>query len=70
MNMAQLTAILINGIALVLILEGILPFLSPVKWREMIQSFAKMSDKNIRVLGLGLFLLGAATFYVHNFVMA
>ena len=56
--------VLIAGFALMLVLEGILPFVAPKFWREAFRKFTEMSDGQIRfagltsmVIGLGLLLL-------------
>ncbi|MFM8900512.1 MAG: DUF2065 domain-containing protein [Burkholderiales bacterium] len=44
--------------ALVLVFEGILPFLSPTLWRQVFERALKMSDGQIRFIGLSSMLLG------------
>ncbi|MCC6075991.1 DUF2065 domain-containing protein [Pseudomonas sp. GCM10022188] len=53
------------GIAfcLLLVLEGILPFLSPRRWREAVISLARLGDRQLRLIGLGSMLLGTALLY-------
>lgn len=51
------------ALALVLIIEGVLPFLSPRAWRQMIVGVAQQQDKAIRSVGLGSMLLGLALLY-------
>ncbi|SDT30196.1 DUF2065 domain-containing protein [Pseudomonas oryzae] len=53
------------GIAfcLLLVLEGILPFLSPRRWREAVVSLARLEDRQLRLIGLGSMLLGTALLY-------
>jgi uncharacterized protein YjeT (DUF2065 family) len=46
------------AIALVLIIEGIVPFLSPSVWRETFERLVKMSDGQIRFFGLSSMLVG------------
>ncbi|HCD55334.1 MAG TPA: DUF2065 domain-containing protein, partial [Halieaceae bacterium] len=48
------------ALALVLIIEGVLPFLSPRAWRQMVVGVAQQQDKVIRNVGLGSMLLGVA----------
>ena len=49
---------LIRAIALVLVIEGILPFLSPNGWRQTMLQAARMPDRTLRYLGLGSMVLG------------
>ncbi|NBS97521.1 MAG: DUF2065 domain-containing protein, partial [Betaproteobacteria bacterium] len=38
---------------MVLVLEGVLPFIAPAMWRETMQRIAQMQDGQIRFIGLG-----------------
>ncbi|MFO1495126.1 MAG: DUF2065 domain-containing protein [Lysobacterales bacterium] len=44
--------------ALVLVLEGILPFLAPARWRDAMRQVAELSDSQLRMIGLGSMLVG------------
>ena len=46
--------------ALVLIVEGLLPFVSPRIWRDAFTRLVTLSDGQIRFLGLTAILLGVA----------
>jgi uncharacterized protein YjeT (DUF2065 family) len=46
------------AIGLVLVLEGLLPLLSPGSWRETMRRIASFRDGQIRFIGLGSVLLG------------
>lgn len=46
--------------AFVLIVEGLLPFVSPRLWRDAFTRLVAMSDGQIRFLGLTAILLGVA----------
>ena len=52
------------ALALVLVIEGLLPFLSPERWRSMLALVAQMDDRSIRAVGLGSMLLGLALLYI------
>ncbi len=41
-----------SALALVLILEGLLPFISPSNWRETMARIAQLRDGQIRFFGL------------------
>ncbi|MCK6400800.1 MAG: DUF2065 domain-containing protein [Sphaerotilus natans subsp. sulfidivorans] len=43
---------LLTALALVLIVEGLLPFASPVQWRRVFEELLKMQDGQIRFVGL------------------
>lgn len=46
------------ALALMLVLEGLLPFLSPVAWRETFARMIQMRDGQIRFMGLISMLIG------------
>jgi uncharacterized protein YjeT (DUF2065 family) len=50
---------LLTALALVLIIEGLLPGLAPERWKKMIQEVAGMSPKGIRIAGMISMLTGA-----------
>jgi uncharacterized protein YjeT (DUF2065 family) len=50
---------LFGALALALIFEGLLPFLSPPTWRRVFEQAARMSDGQIRFVGLSCLVLGA-----------
>ncbi|MDG1582553.1 DUF2065 family protein [Pseudomonas sp. GOM6] len=52
------------AICLMLVLEGILPFLYPRRWRGAITQLAQLSDRQLRLMGLASMLLGTALLYL------
>ena len=46
------------ALALVLIAEGLLPFLAPSLWRSTFEQLAKLKDGQLRFVGLALLLTG------------
>ena len=44
--------------ALMLVIEGILPFLFPAQWRETFRRITKFSDGQIRFFGLSSMIAG------------
>ncbi|MGK0444186.1 MAG: hypothetical protein ACJA1U_001117 [Bermanella sp.] len=44
--------------SLVLVLEGIIPFLYPGRWRRMVVQIATMDDRTMRIVGLLSMLCG------------
>jgi uncharacterized protein len=51
--------ILLIGLGLMLIFEGLMPLISPTQWREFFAQVAKLKDGQIRFMGLGAVALGA-----------
>jgi uncharacterized protein YjeT (DUF2065 family) len=52
------------ALALVLVLEGLIPFLSPRGYRNMVQQMASMSEQMLRYTGLGLIVTGLLFLYL------
>ena len=50
--------VLLAACALMLVVEGLLPFLSPTGWRRLFEQATRMSDGQIRFLGLASMTLG------------
>jgi uncharacterized protein YjeT (DUF2065 family) len=47
-----------SALALVLIVEGLLPFLSPAIWRRLFERALQMTDAQIRMVGLSSLAAG------------
>lgn len=50
--------LLLAALALMLVLEGLLPFFSPRRWREVFLRATQLSDGQIRFIGLTSMLIG------------
>lgn len=50
--------------SLVLIIEGLMPAISPASWRNMIGQAARLPDRSLRAGGVALILLGAVIFHL------
>ena len=51
---------LLLAFGMLLLLEGLLPFLSPRQWRALFEQAAKLSDGQLRFLGLTALVVGCA----------
>ena len=49
---------LLAALALVMVIEGLMPFISPARWRDVFSRILAMSDGQIRFIGLLSILLG------------
>jgi uncharacterized protein YjeT (DUF2065 family) len=54
------------ALCLVLVIEGIVPFLYPRRWREMVMMLAEIDDRTMRIAGLTSMLLGTGLLYLIN----
>lgn len=52
------------ALCLVLVIEGILPFAAPARWRRMLQSVGSLNDRQIRLIGLSSMIIGTACLYL------
>ena len=55
---------LLTAFALMLVLEGILPFLLPTIWREAFRRLIEMTDGQIRFIGLTSMLAGLLVLFL------
>jgi uncharacterized protein YjeT (DUF2065 family) len=55
---------LMTALALMLVLEGILPFLVPRVWREMFRRITEMSDGQIRFFALTSMVAGVLLLFL------
>ncbi len=53
-----MTHSLLIAFALMLVLEGLLPFLAPGSWRETFRRLIQLTDGQIRFIGLTSMLVG------------
>jgi uncharacterized protein YjeT (DUF2065 family) len=54
------------ALALLLIVEGIFPFLSPDGLRKTLVAIQQLSDSQLRFMGLSSMLLGVVLLYIIN----
>ena len=52
------------GLALMLVIEGIVPFLFPTMWREMFSKLVLLSDGQLRFVGISAMLSGLLLLYL------
>ena len=50
---------LLRALALVLVIEGLMPFLAPERWREMMLRLSDVDGRSLRVFGGVLIGVGA-----------
>ena len=54
----------LTAIALLLIFEGLMPFASPERWKEVIRSITELDDAKIRLFGFMSMLGGLLLLYL------
>jgi len=55
---------LLAALALMLVIEGLMPLLSPSAWREVFQRLLTLTDGQIRFIGLASLLLGLLSLWL------
>ncbi|MDP1648218.1 MAG: DUF2065 domain-containing protein [Rubrivivax sp.] len=50
--------LLLGALGLMLVIEGLLPFLNPGSWRTMFERATRLSDGQIRFIGLSSMVVG------------
>ena len=59
-----MTDTLLTAFALMLVIEGVLPFLVPTLWRDTFRRLTELSDGQIRFIGLTSMLTGLLLLFV------
>ena len=55
---------ILTAVALLLVFEGVMPFLSPTRFRKTLLAASQMNDSTLRVVGLASMLGGIVLLYV------
>ena len=55
---------LLTAFALMLVLEGLLPFIAPRAWREAFRRITELADGQVRFLGLSSILVGLILLFI------
>ena len=54
---------ILTALALVLVIEGILPFVSPGRYRQMVAQIVRLGDNQLRTFGLGAMIAGVVLLF-------
>lgn len=57
---------LLLALALLLVIEGLLPFLNPAGFKQAMQMIAQMSEKRLRITGFFSMVVGVLMMYLIN----
>jgi uncharacterized protein YjeT (DUF2065 family) len=52
------------ALGLMLVIEGLTPFLFPALWRETLHRVSQLQDGQLRFIGLSMMLLGVLVIYL------
>ena len=54
---------ILTALALVLIIEGMVPFVGPRKYRQIVAQMAMLSDTHLRTVGLVIMIAGVVLLF-------
>ena len=57
---------LLLALALLLVIEGLLPFLNPTGFKQAMQMISQMNEKPLRISGFISMMLGVLIMYIVN----
>lgn len=58
---------IVTALALLLIIEGMLPFVGPDRYKQLVAQIAQLSDNQLRMAGLSAMIAGLLIlFFVRN----
>ena len=55
---------LLSALALVMVIEGFIPFISPRGYKSTMQQMISMPDSTLRYIGFGLIVAGVVSLYL------
>lgn len=55
---------ILTACALVLIIEGLLPFVAPNRYRQLVAQIVRMADNQLRTFGLAAMIAGLVLLFV------
>jgi uncharacterized protein len=55
---------ILAALCLVLVVEGLMPFLAPKAWRETVTKVAQFSDGQLRMVGLICIVVGLLSYWL------
>jgi uncharacterized protein YjeT (DUF2065 family) len=53
----------LTGFAMMLVIEGLIPFMFPARWRETFQRLVSLADGQLRFIGISSILSGLLMLY-------
>jgi uncharacterized protein len=55
---------ILTAVALVLVIEGMLPFIRPGRYRQLVAQLVQLSDNQLRMVGLASMIAGLVLLFV------
>ena len=55
---------ILTAVALVLVIEGILPFVRPRRYKQLVAQIVRLSDNQLRTFGLAAMIIGIVLLFI------
>jgi uncharacterized protein YjeT (DUF2065 family) len=55
---------ILTAVALVLVLEGMLPFMGPNRYKQLVAQIVRLSDNQLRTFGLSTMIAGLLLLFI------
>ena len=55
---------ILTAVALILVLEGMLPFMGPGRYRQFVAQVVRLSDNQLRTIGLTVMITGLLLLFI------
>ena len=55
---------ILTAVSLVLVIEGILPFVGPNRYKQLVAQIVRLSDSQLRVFGLSAMIAGLLLLFI------
>ena len=55
---------ILTAVALVLVIEGMLPFVRPGRYKQLVAQIVRLSDNQLRTFGLAAMIIGIVLLFV------
>jgi len=55
---------ILTAIALVLVIEGMMPFIGPGRYKQLVAQIARLSDNHLRTFGLASMIAGLVLLFI------
>ena len=57
---------LLAALALLLVIEGVVPFVNPQALRRMLATLSQLDDRSLRIAGLASMVMGVVMLYIDS----
>jgi uncharacterized protein YjeT (DUF2065 family) len=58
---------ILTAVALLLVIEGMLPFMRPSRYKQLVAQIVRLSDNQLRIFGLTAMIAGLLLLFITRF---